>query len=83
MGYIIGSNLESRSGLASANIYQMIEASSQGSGLTFVLEAGGSEFWLTKGIDNGSYGRYEIRNGELKLIENLPGILVLPKRPFE
>ena len=73
MGYIVGSNLESRSGLASANIYQMIEATKQGSGLTFVLEAGGSERWFTKGIDNGSYGRYEIRNGELKLIEDLPG----------
>ena len=73
MGYIVGSNLESRSGLASAHIYQMIEATKQGSGLTFVLEAGGSERWFTKGIDNGSYGRYEIRNGELKLIEDLPG----------
>lgn len=72
MTYIVGSNLEDGRGLASANIRQMIDATKQGEGLTFVIEAGGSKRWFTKGIENGTYGRYEISNGEIKKIEDLP-----------
>ena len=72
MTYIVGADLESRSGLASMNIQQMLDASKQGSGLRFIVEAGGSERWFTNGIANGSYGRYEIADGKITQIESLP-----------
>lgn len=72
MTYIVGSNLENRTGLASANIRQMQEATKSGDALTFVMEAGGSDRWFTDGIDRSSYGRYEISGGNLKKVEDLP-----------
>ena len=72
MAYVIGSNLEDRSGLASANISQMIDATKQGDGLTFVMEAGGSGRWFTKGIADDSVGRYMIQNGKVSKVKKLP-----------
>lgn len=72
MTYIVGSNLENKSGLASANIRQMVDATKKGDGLTFVVEAGGSGRWFTKGIKKDSYGRYEVKNGDLKKVKDLP-----------
>ena len=69
--YIVGSNLENRSGLATANIHQMMEASQKGSGLTFVIQAGGSERWFTDGIEDSSYGRYTIQDGQLTKVQEL------------
>ncbi|MCQ2547029.1 MAG: clostripain-related cysteine peptidase [Clostridia bacterium] len=71
--YIVGSNLEDKRGLASANIRQMMEATEQGDGLKFVIEAGGCDRWFTKGIKDQSYGRYEIAGGKITQIEELPG----------
>ena len=71
MTYMIGSNLEHKAGLASANITQMIEATKQGDGLTFVMEAGGTNRWFTDGIDAATYGRYEIKGGELTKVKAL------------
>ena len=69
--YLIGSDLEGRYGSATANVLQMIDASKQGSGLTFVLEAGGSQRWFTRGIRDRTAGRYEIRDGRLKQVQEL------------
>lgn len=69
--YIVGSNLEDNLGLASANIRQMKEATAQGSALTFVVQAGGSKRWFTGGIEESSYGRYEIKDGDFKKLEKL------------
>ena len=71
MEYIIGSNLEDNSGLASANIQMMEDASKQGSALTFVLQAGGSRRWFTKGMDDEGYGRLEIRDGKIQKVMDL------------
>jgi len=71
MTYIIGSDLEEKMGLASVNIDQMIEATKQGSALTFVLECGGSDRWFTKGVDGNSYGRYVIHDGKLEKVQDL------------
>ncbi len=72
LAYVVGSNLEGRAGLASVNIRQMIDASRQGENLTFVMEAGGSKRWFTKGIENASVGRYEIREGKVNKVKDLP-----------
>ncbi len=69
--YIVGSNLEDGGGLASANIKQMITATGEGDGLTFVVQAGGSKRWFTDGIDDYSYGRYEIKGGKFEQVEEL------------
>lgn len=71
MTYVIGSDLESRVGAASTNIRQYLDATEQGSGLTFVMEAGGSYRWFTNGIDDASVGRYVIQNGKLTQVEKL------------
>ena len=70
--YIIGSNLEKQDGAATLNITQMIDATKQGKHLKFVLEVGGSKRWFTKGIEDGSYGRYEIENGKITKVMDLP-----------
>ncbi|MBR1828746.1 MAG: hypothetical protein IJ781_04455, partial [Atopobiaceae bacterium] len=69
--YIIGSDLEDRAGLASANIKQMIEATKQGSALTFVLQTGGSQRWFVNGIKDGTYARYIVHDGKLEKVQDL------------
>ena len=69
--YVIGSDLEDKAGLSSANISQMIDATKQGSALTFVLETGGSQRWFTKGIEDGTYGRYTVHDGKLEKVQEL------------
>ena len=65
MEYIIGADLEDRTGCATANIRMMQDATNRGDALTFVLEAGGSRRWFTPGITEGGYGRYTVRDGEV------------------
>ena len=69
--YIIGSNLEDTYGLSTYNIDQMKNATKQGSSLKFVLEAGGSYRWFTRGIKDETVGRYEIADGGLKKVVSL------------
>ena len=71
MEYVIGSDLETRVGAASTNIMQFIDATKKGSGLTFVMEAGGSYRWFTNGIDDATVGRYTVRDGKLEKVETL------------
>ena len=70
MEYIIGADLEDRTGCATANIRMMQDATKKGEALTFVLEAGGSRRWFTPGITEGGYGRYTVSNGEVDMQEN-------------
>lgn len=63
MGYIIGSDLEDDRGSASINISQMKDATAKGSGVDFVIQAGGSDRWFTEGIDDSTVGRYLISGG--------------------
>ena len=71
MTYIIGSDLENAGGFATANIKQMVDASSKGDKLSFVLQAGGSFRWFMNGIEENSNGRYLIENGKFTKIEDL------------
>ena len=72
MEYIIGSNLEDSRGCASINIAQMKDSTEKGDGLDFVIQAGGSKRWFTKGIEDASVGRYLISGGDLTEEEMLP-----------
>ncbi len=69
--YIIGSNLEDSRGMASINIAQMKDATAKGDGVEFVVQAGGSERWFTKGIDDSTVGRYLVSGGNIETAEIL------------
>lgn len=69
--YIIGSDLEDSRGMASVNIAQMKDTTAKGDGVDFVVQAGGSERWFTKGIDDSTVGRYLISGGEIETVELL------------
>ena len=71
MEYIIGSNLEDGRGYASINIAQMKDATDKGDALDFVIQAGGSNRWFTKGIEDSTVGRYVISGGKLETSEML------------
>ena len=71
MEYVIGSNLEDGRGMASINIAQMLDATSKGDQLDFVVQAGGSDRWFTKGIEDSTVGRYLISGGQLETVELL------------
>lgn len=66
MEYIIGANLEDARGLASVNIAQMKDATAKGENLDFVIQAGGTDRWFTKGINDSTVGRYIISGGNLE-----------------
>lgn len=69
--YIIGSDLEDSRGMASVNIAQMKDTTAKGDGVDFVVQAGGSERWFTKGIDDSTVGRYRISGGDIETVELL------------
>ena len=69
--YIVGADLEDKGGFASANIRQMIDSTKEGSSLKYVVQAGGSKRWFTDGIENETYGRYEIQGGNLTKVQEL------------
>ena len=71
MEYVIGSNLEDARGSASVNIAQMIDATAKGEGVDFVMEAGGSKRWFTKGMKDASVARYLVSGGKLETVEEL------------
>lgn len=68
--YMCGSNLETKQGLASKNIDEILSAEI-GNNVTVVIETGGASTWRHHGIDNNAIQRYEVKDGELKLIETL------------
>ena len=69
--YIIGADLEDDRGMASINIAQMKDTTAKGDGVDFVVQAGGSDRWFTKGIEDSTVGRYLISGGNIETAEML------------
>ena len=69
--YMCGSNLETKQGLAGKNIDEILSANI-GSDINVVIETGGAQTWRSHDIDNSAIGRYEVKNGELRLLDSLP-----------
>lgn len=69
--YMCGSNLETKQGLAGKNIDEILTANI-GSDINVVIETGGAKTWRSHDIDNSAIQRYEVDNGELKLLDTLP-----------
>ena len=66
--YICGSNLESSSGAATKNISEMLSAKLPAK-TTVVFQTGGTKKWRDYNIPSNQSCRYEIRDGQLMLVE--------------
>ena len=76
--YMCGSNLESKQGLASKNIDELLSADI--GDMNIVIQTGGAKVWRHHDVSTEAAQRYEIKNGELKLIETLEQKSQLPSR---
>ena len=68
--YMCGSNLETKQGLAGKNIDEILSANI-GNDVDIVIETGGAQTWRSHDIDSNAIQRYEVKDGNLKLIETL------------
>lgn len=68
--YMCGSTLESRKGSASKNIAEILEADISDD-TTVIIETGGTKKWKNYDISSNGISRYEVKNHELSLLENL------------
>ena len=73
MVYMCGSNLESKSGSATKNIAEMLTAEMP-KNTKVIIQTGGAKKWRDYGISASHSSRYELKNGELTLIEQNPNI---------
>ena len=70
MVYIVGANLESEDGAASADIQEMLD-SKNGSDLNVVIQTGGATKWDNGNISADTRQRWLIQNGEMSLCEDI------------
>ncbi|MBQ6043239.1 MAG: hypothetical protein IJL41_03770 [Clostridia bacterium] len=67
--YMCGSNLETKQGLAGKNIDEILAADA--GDLNIVIQTGGAKTWRSHGISASATQRYEVKNGELILLDTL------------
>ena len=67
MLYMIGSNLETERGAATADLKELA-AAEYGENLKIVLQAGGAKAWSLKDIRGTEPGRYELRDGKIEFL---------------
>lgn len=68
--YMCGSNLETKKGLAGKNIDELLSADVD-SDLNIVVQTGGALTWRSHDINADKCQRYEVKDGKLRLLENL------------
>lgn len=68
--YMCGSNLESKKGLASKNIEEILSAK-VGNNVNIVIQTGGSKEWKSHGIKSDQIQRYQVIDGKLELVKSL------------
>ena len=83
MLYVCGSNLESGSGLASADIAEILKVSGQPDDVNIILETGGTTYWHRYGIDANALSRYHVENKQLVLDQKLPKVNMGQQSTFE
>ncbi len=72
MIFMCASDLESQSGLAFADIKEMMSATI-GSNVNIIIETGGCKKWSTNQIASGTNQRHVIKNGRLTTVESRLG----------
>lgn len=70
MIYMIGSNLESDSGLATEDIKEFLEADSSDD-VNIVLQTGGAKSWKYEGIEAGKVQRFKVEDNNLVELDKL------------
>lgn len=71
MVYMVGSDLESEKGMASADIKEMLDSDFNEDTMDLLICTGGARFWWTDEIPNDTCTVFEIKNGELKKVHTL------------
>ncbi len=69
MVYICGTDLESKNGMASSDIQEMLAASFDDN-LNLILYTGGCKQWQTNGISNSVHQIYQVKNGRMQRLES-------------
>lgn len=72
MVYMCGSDLESKSGMATMDLQEMV-AANIGDHVNLIILTGGSTKWHNSQISNESHQLWQIRNGELHCLSNNEG----------
>ncbi len=70
MVYMIGSDLESDGGCATADIEEMCDAA-LGDSVNVIIQTGGADKWEYSKIDKERVQRFSVQRGELRLEQNL------------
>ena len=84
MIYMCGSDLESRSGLATSDIQEMLKTTNQPNDVNVIIETGGSSSWSSKlGIDGNALTRYHIEDKTLIMDAKLPRANMGKQSTFE
>ena len=78
MVYMCGTDLESRSGMASADLQEMA-AAKYGDNVNVIVYTGGCRGWRTSGISNSVNQIYQVVNGGLKQLTADDGAKVMTK----
>ncbi len=70
MVYMCGTDLESKYGMASADMNEMLSASKNfGDNFNLIVYTGGCKNWKTSGISTSKNQYYSIKNGKMKLLK--------------
>lgn len=69
--YMSGNTLESKNGLASDDLTEMINATNQNELVNIVIQTGGCNSWKKFDISNSKIGRYHIKDNQLVLDQQL------------
>ncbi len=72
MVYLCGTDLESKKGMATADLREMAQAD-LGSNVNLIVYTGGCSQWKTSGISNTAHQIYSVENGGLRLLEKDAG----------
>ena len=70
MIYLVGTDLESEDGAASADLREML-AATLGDKVNLLVQTGGTRLWQAGGLSNGKVQRWLIRDGEMTLLQDL------------
>lgn len=69
--YLCGTDLESKGGMASADLQEMLQVKLP-QNVTVVIETGGTKVWQNNMFDAGKRERYIYAEGDLKKVDSLP-----------
>lgn len=72
MVYLCGTDLESKKGMASADLREMAQAE-LGSNVNLIVYTGGCSEWKTRGISNTAHQIYAVEDGGLRLLNRDAG----------